>query len=127
MNTFKQHIPNFVDLDEEPPTYNFNTTEELLELEVVKRYGRSKDFSYFAMSEEYLMEISDNGFKWWVVGRIKYPESVDLPQWNGGKYRAEFPNGEKRIVLGDTGKWWRHVNFKQRHNNKRTKTPIVLE
>ncbi len=100
MNYFKQHIPNFVDMDKRPEWIPFATTEELLNLEVVKRYGRKKNFSHFAMSDNYLMVIADEGFIWRVVGRIKNPDEVDLPQWEGWKFRAEMPSGEQ-VILGD--------------------------
>jgi len=101
MNRLTQHIPNFVETrGEQPPTGEFETTEELLSLEVVQRY-KHDDFSHFAMSDNHLMVISDDGFKHWVVGYVKNPESVDLPKWAGWKFRAELPNGEKVILSSE--------------------------
>lgn len=94
MNSFKQHIPSFCDVDH-PAAVPFETTEELLALEIVQRYGKQPNFSHFAMSDNVLMEISDGGHHWWAVGYIEHPEQVNLPKWNGGKYRAELPNGER--------------------------------
>ena len=99
MATFRQHIPAFVDIDGPPPMAEFSTTDELLALEVVQRYGKGPDFSHFAMSDNRLMEISDEGFKWWVVGSVSDPSAVDLPKWGGWKFRAELPDGS-RVVLG---------------------------
>ncbi len=99
MNKFTQHIPAFVDQREKPPSFDFETTEELLSSEIVSRYKKDDGFSHFVMSENCLMTISDNGFKHWVVGYIKNPELIDLPQWEGWKFRAELPNGEK-VILG---------------------------
>lgn len=93
MNWFLQHVPNFVDVDQPPQRIPFETTEELLNLEVVKRYGKRPDFSHFAISDNYLMEISDGGRHWWVVGRLGDPTAVDLPQWDGGKYKAQLKDG----------------------------------
>jgi hypothetical protein len=93
MNHFTQHIPAFVEVDLPAPV-PFETTEDLLALEVVRRYGKRKDFSHFAMSDNCLMEISDGGYHWWVVGYIEKPDEVNLPKWSGGKYRAKLPNGE---------------------------------
>ena len=97
MNSFKQHIPTFVEIDEPPPIYEFKTTEELLALKVVQQY-KDKDFSYFALSGNCLMVVSKKGFHWWAVGYIKDPEAVDLPKWSGGQYRAKLPNGKKVIL-----------------------------
>ena len=92
MNEFKQHIPCFVDIDPPSPNlYEFETTEELLNLEIVQRYGKEKNFSHFALNENRLIEVSDNGYYWWVVGYIKYPNDVDLPKWEGPKYREKLP------------------------------------
>lgn len=96
-NSFRQHIPAFVS-GETPESFPFNTTEELLSLEVVQRYGKEPDFSHFAISKNALMEISDFGLKWWVVGYIEHPDQVNLPEWDGGRYLVELPNG-KRTTL----------------------------
>ena len=99
MNEFRQHIPSFVEtMGEKQPIYEFETLDDLLSLEVVKRYSKDKDFSYFALSRNKLMEIGDDGFYWWVVGYIKNPDKLDLPEWKGGKWRAELQNG-KQVVL----------------------------
>lgn len=84
MNKFTQHIPSFIETDLPPPSFEFETTEQLLNHELVKRYIDDK-FSHFAMSGNTLMRISDDGYSWWVVGYIKEPDKVDLPQWDGGK------------------------------------------
>lgn len=92
MNSFQQHIPAFCDVDRPAPVL-FETTEDLLALEIVRRYGKRPDFSHFAMFDNALMEISDGGHYWWLVGYVEHPEMVSLPKWTGGKYRAELPNG----------------------------------
>lgn len=98
MATFRQHIPAFVEIDGPQPECEFSNTDDLLALEVVQRYGKGVDFSHFAMHGNLLMEISDDGFKWWVVGSVSDPSAVDLPKWEGWKFRAELPDGS-RVVL----------------------------
>lgn len=95
-----QHIPSFIYRAEKPTTVEFETTEQLLSLEIVQRYTTRKDFSHFAIDDNCLIEVSDHGFYFWVVGYIKYPKLVDLPKWEGWKFRAELPNGEK-VILND--------------------------
>jgi hypothetical protein len=99
MNTFRQHIPAFVDCGEDsPPLHEFETTADLLALEVVKRYSQNKGFSHFALNDNLLMEISDEGFRWWVVGRVSDPSSVSLPEWDGPKYMAKLADSTKTIL-----------------------------
>ena len=97
MNELQQHLPTFVDCARPGPVV-FNNTEDLLNLDIVKRYGSSDDFSHFALNGNVLMEICDEGFYWRVVGYVKKPEDVNLPKWDGGKYRAKMPSGEKVVL-----------------------------
>ena len=101
MNRFKQHIPNFVDVDKPSKWIEFESTEDLLSLEIVQRYGKRQNFSYFALSDNCLMEICDDGFYWWVVGYIDDPSTVELPQWEGGKYRAQMPDGSIKVLTNE--------------------------
>ena len=101
MNSFRQHIPGFARDGREPPEplIPFETTADLLALEVVQRYV-GPTFSHFAMSENCLMVIADDGFTHWVVGFIKDPASVDLPQWTGWKHLVRLHDG-REVVLTD--------------------------
>ena len=84
--------------NDDDPVIEFNTTEELLTHDLIKPYSENDNFSHFAMSGSHLMEISDNGFHWWVIGEVKDPSTIELPKWDGGKYLGEDENG-KEIVL----------------------------
>lgn len=101
MNKFQQHIPNFVDNRDPVPVYEFETTKELLNLDIVKKYIDGRDYHKFVMSDNYLMIIWEDGFRWWVVGYITNPSNVDLPKWDGGKHRGKLANGEVVILNGD--------------------------
>ena len=103
MNSFIQHIPTFIDADP-PKPYEFETLEELLNIDVVKQWARPMDgkaFSHFALSDNILLVIHDDSFHWWTVGYIKEPDNLKLPKWNGGKYKAKFPNGQIKIIYSD--------------------------
>lgn len=100
MNRFKQHIPNFVDVDK-PEWIAFETTKDLVGLEVVKRYEKRNKLSHFVLSDNCLMVISDDGFYWWVVGYIEDPTTVNLPQWKGPKYMAQMPNGSIVVLTNE--------------------------
>jgi hypothetical protein len=99
-NWFLQHIPHFVDCSRSPQRIPFKTTRELLNLDVVRGY-KGTGFSHFAMSDNDLMAISDNGHSWWVVGHVGDPSVVDLPQWDGGRYKARLANGKVVELTGD--------------------------
>lgn len=98
-NRFIQHIPSFVE-GCEPKIYEFNKLEELLCQPLFKHASEQPKFSHFAMSDNHIMEISDEGFHWWVLGRIEKPEMVDLPQWTGWKYRALL-DGKEVVLSGE--------------------------
>lgn len=82
MNEFRQHFPSSCDFDN-PKEIKFSTTEELLNLDAVSSWKEKNKFSHFAISNNSLMAIFDEGYRWWVIGYIKYPENVDLPKWEG--------------------------------------------
>lgn len=76
-NLLRPHIPNFAYNGEDKKSWEFNTLEELLELEWVTRFKEDK--KSFMLSENKLMIVSDAGDWWWVVGYLK--DKVDLPEW----------------------------------------------
>ncbi len=80
MNHFTQYTPSFVDVGD-PKLVPFNTTEELLDIGVVKRCRDNPYFSHYALNGNMIMEIADSGKMWWVIGYVDHPENVDLPQW----------------------------------------------
>lgn len=99
MNKFIQHIPNYVDYrGATNEAIEFETLDDLLSLAVIKPYKESPRFSHFALSGNNLMEISYEGFKWWVVGQVLQPELLELPKWDGGKYKARFPDGTTKVL-----------------------------
>ena len=104
MNRFKQHIPNFIEVDKPPEWIEFQNTDALLSIEVVKQWSKPMDgkpFSHFAISGNYLMAIHDDGFHWWAVGYIENPQAVNLPKWNGGKHRAKMPDGTIKTLTDE--------------------------
>lgn len=91
MNKLREHIPTFVDTREPPGQFEFETTEDLLNLDISTFYQKIENFSHFARSRNMFMAIYEEGYHWWVIGYLEKPEDVDLPIWDGGKYRE----GEK--------------------------------
>lgn len=101
MLKFIQHIPSFVDSrGMDVFELECSSVEELLSNPFFDKYKGDK-FSHFTKSKERnryaLMSISDNGFSWWVVGFILTKEPLDLPEWEGWKFRARL-DGENVIV-----------------------------
>jgi len=102
VNKFQEHIADYaVDGQGPAPVFEFKTTEDLLALEIVKRYSSEKGHEHFCISDNRLMQIKDDSLYWWVVGSIKNPNEVDLPKWYGGKYKAEFSDGSIRILSAE--------------------------
>lgn len=101
---FSQHIPTFVETMGEPsPCFEFNSLQELLDHPIVARYKEHCDgvFSHFALSDNHLMVISNDGFNWWVVGYVSDPDALDLPKWEGWKYDAELADGSRAVLNGN--------------------------
>lgn len=90
MALFRRHYPNYVDLDRDKiPVYDFHTTEQLLDLPPVKEWAKDLKFSHYALCRSSfgephsLMEISDEGKVWRVVGMMKGDVSqINLPIWS---------------------------------------------
>jgi hypothetical protein len=99
-NRFTRHIPDFVDYRDAPPSFEFYGKRELLNHPMLKAFSDKPGFSHFALDDNYLLSISDHGFKWWVVGWLDKP--VDLPQWDHGKVIVDFgpDRGGVAYVLG---------------------------
>ncbi len=98
LNHCKQHVPGFVNDGEGGEEFGFSTTAELLASALCQRQATYPDFSQFALSDNCLMAIYDDGFSWRVVGYITKPELVDLPAWQGAKFRVLMPNGEATVI-----------------------------
>jgi hypothetical protein len=58
--------------------------DDIYELPSVQNFSKMKGFESFVKSENLLMATFDEGEKWWVLGRIAYPERVGLPEWVKG-------------------------------------------
>lgn len=78
INSFQPYVPIFIDKTTlEPQSILFETTQDLLNLEIVKRY-QSPTFSHFEMSGRLLVSVRKNGDRW-IVGTVLNPEDIDLP------------------------------------------------
>jgi hypothetical protein len=97
MNTYKPYRnPGFMDGQPGPPAVEFETTEDLLALDDVRR--SHKPDSEYVMSDGYLMVLTNDGFEWWVLGKIGNPSEVNLPKWQGAKISVRFPNGREMVA-----------------------------
>ena len=106
-NTFTEYLPNYYSgYDEEKEIFNFDNTEELLNHPLLKKAEQYPTFSHFVVSEEFIMLIADGGHYWQVIGKVKYPELVELPQWqNNKKFRQpKFEQIEYSypMIIGNT-------------------------
>ena len=90
MNRVTKHIPTFVDYRKPPPSVEFDTLDELRAIPWVRFHEdlESPRFDHWALSGNCLMAVSDGGKSWWVVGYVRDPAALDLPQWESTLYRA---------------------------------------
>ena len=85
MNMIKQHRPAYMSGFEDAKI-EFETVEELLEIDFVKNFSDQPEFYRFSFSQmdgdPYaggLMCENNEGRSWWVVGYLIAP--VELPDW----------------------------------------------
>jgi len=80
MNRFRQHIPGFIEVDTIPEWVEFETTDDLLGIDIVENISGSDNFSHFVMDGNLLLAIWVHGTHF-VVGRVEDASGIDLPQW----------------------------------------------
>lgn len=102
-NNLRLHVPGFVEVgDDFQYDYPFETTEDLLALAPVAARTKDAGHSHFVLNDrDYLMQITHDGFHWWVVGRVSKPGAVTLPKWDGGKWLARLPDGTEAVLTDE--------------------------
>lgn len=108
MNIFYKYTPRYIDLNEKPKPIQFETMDQLLTSEALTRWSTENNFSHFAISKSNsrdiltgeikihhkLIAVLDNGYYWWVVGKIEGPIVNQFEEWKP-KYKIEhITNGE---------------------------------
>lgn len=84
MNEIIQHIPDCVDLGDEPQRRaNFDSLGQLLEIPFVKQWKEDSQFHKFSVDGNTLIAELRGGKHWWVVGYLREP-IPELPEWNKG-------------------------------------------
>lgn len=81
MNVLMQQTQPIRGYQREPLEWPFETTAELLGLEVVRDHAQRHDFSHFAKHDDMLLAITRNSTRCIVVGYLADPARVDLPLW----------------------------------------------
>ena len=67
----RQHRPNWVETDADNRSCEVETTEDLLNVEWVKKYMEWEQFHSFCKSSQNLMIENKDGTWWWVVAYIE--------------------------------------------------------
>jgi len=90
MAKFTEHRPGFVS-GFENHSYEFETKEELLDIEYIKQWANDSEFHRFSIRKDYsdvpgkehvLIAEIDKGQEWWRVGYISQTEVVnEFPKW----------------------------------------------
>jgi len=82
---FAQHVPGFVDQDEEDRVrITFNSLDELMNHPwMVERKSREGFFKYSISRGDTLMAEYKEGREWWVIGYLSGEgiDKLDLPEW----------------------------------------------
>lgn len=87
MNSFTQHVPAFVEIEKEPFSFEFSTTEELISNSWIaswKEHDPARFYRY-SLCDHRLMVEKDGGTWFWVLGYIRQPTLVNLPVWTHPK------------------------------------------
>jgi len=114
MNAIKQHIPDFCE-GFEKALVEFNTLEELLAIDFVKKFSTFPKFHQFSMNDGHMIAEYRGGREWWVVGRIREPVE-GLPAWNHGIYEI-WDKNEPKEVSGREVAWSCGDSIKLRDGN----------
>lgn len=101
MKTFRQIRSSFNDPDDKMFSCQFETMEDLLHHDYVRRHTVYRHFFRFSIipRDNTLMAEFTDGFEWWVVGRIDDPSDLHLPEWRA-KYYALL-DGEEVILVDE--------------------------
>lgn len=97
--TFRQIRSSFNDPDDKMFSCQFETLEDLLRHDFIRRNTAYRSFFRFSIAEDNtLMAEYRDGFEWWVVGHIDDPSGLHLPAWRT-KYHALLDG--KEVILVD--------------------------
>lgn len=99
MIKFTPRIPNYVDA--ERVVLTFNSFDDMIMSETFTRFSNLKNFSHFAIEDNYVMAVLDDGFKWLAVGKPDIDLSAQFVQWDGGKYKALMPDGSIAVLTSE--------------------------
>jgi hypothetical protein len=79
-----RYFPGFASgFDDEPIVAEFNSVDELMEIEWVKNWSKLSPWrgSRYSISGRYLMADFYNPREWWVVGILAEPYKLELPKF----------------------------------------------
>lgn len=81
MAKVKQRIPNFVETSMPPKQYEFQTIEELLNIDWIQKYTKWENFARFCRNKysDLLMIENEDGTWWWVVAYVDKGSIDELP------------------------------------------------
>lgn len=98
MNTFRQHIPSFI--DGEPEVFTFNSWDELRAKPPLDNWVKIKTFHKFSVDGGVLLVELRGGREWHVVGYFSDP-IPELQTWNQGIYECMDECGNYVEIPGE--------------------------
>lgn len=76
----------------------FEATTDFLQIPIIQEHMKVEGFSHFELSFDCVYRICNDGFDWLLIGSIKKPLSLLLPNFSGWKIRSILANGTETIL-----------------------------
>jgi len=86
-------------LGTKPPSFEFKTLEDLLNLDVMQRYANTPGFTHFTINHDCIYRMGYDNFDWCLIGSVKYTDGVELTKFPGSKYKVILGNGVETVLL----------------------------
>ena len=88
------YIPPTYEVRERPEPLEYETLQDILDMDFIKRFLSREDFYKFSRSGNHLMLELRDGYEWHVVATIENIEALDLPEWDKGRTKVTDGNEE---------------------------------
>jgi len=88
MPRVKEYIPSVCEVRELPKTIEYETKEDLLELDFIKRWAEDPEFYKFSYDDNHLLAELREGYSWYVVATVEGISNLGFPAWDHGRTKV---------------------------------------